>query len=64
MALILTRKNQEAFSIGKDIVVRIVGIQGGQCRIMIAAPRAENIVREELLSPEDFKAIEDRASNG
>jgi carbon storage regulator len=40
----------EALMIGSDIVVRIVSIDGRQCKVAIDAPKEIPIVREELIS--------------
>lgn len=49
MSLILTRRANEAIHIGKDVIVKLLDIKGGQARIAIDAPIEVNIVRDELL---------------
>ncbi len=46
--LILTRRTGEALHIGNDVVVRVLGVKGGQVRIGIEAPKDVNVVRDEL----------------
>lgn len=47
--LVLTRRADEAIVIGKDVVVRVLGVEkNGQVRIGIDAPRDVRILREEL----------------
>ncbi|MEJ1390290.1 MAG: carbon storage regulator CsrA [Candidatus Sedimenticola sp. (ex Thyasira tokunagai)] len=48
--LVLTRKLGEALIFSGDIEVRIIGIDRGQVRIGINAPKEVNVVREELLN--------------
>lgn len=47
--LVLSRKTGEALSIGKDIKIEIVAIDGDRVRIGIEAPKEIRIIREELL---------------
>ncbi len=47
--LVLTRRVGEAIAIGKDIVVTVVEIRGGACRLGVAAPREVAVNRAELL---------------
>lgn len=48
--LVVTRRAGEAVRIGPDIVVRLGRPgPGGECRLVIEAPRSVAIVREELL---------------
>lgn len=59
--LILTRKKEEAILIGKDIVVKVLGIEGDRVRLGIEAPRDMKVLREELyneVSNENIKALE------
>jgi carbon storage regulator len=46
--LILTRKPTESIAIGSDISVVVLGIEGNQVRIGIAAPRDVTVHREEV----------------
>lgn len=59
--LILTRKKEEAILIGKDIVVKVLDIEGDRVRLGIEAPRELKVLREELyneVSNENIKALE------
>ena len=47
--LILTRRTGEIIHIGDNIVVRVLGVKGGQVRIGIEAPKDVNVVRDELI---------------
>jgi len=51
--LVLSRKAQERIFIGDDVIVTIVRITPNNVRIGIEAPRGTNIVREELVEPQD-----------
>lgn len=58
--LILTRKKEEAILIGKDIVVKVLDIEGDRVRLGIEAPREMKVLREELyneVSDENIKAL-------
>lgn len=46
--LILTRKNGQSLSIGKDIVVTITRIAGNTVRVGIEAPNDVKVLRSEL----------------
>jgi carbon storage regulator len=46
--LILTRKPTESITIGSEITVFVLGINGNQVRIGIAAPRDVTVHREEV----------------
>jgi carbon storage regulator len=46
--LILTRKHGEAIKIGDDITLTILGVNGGQVKIGVDAPRAVPVHREEI----------------
>ena len=46
--LIITRRVDEAFFIGDDIEVVVLGVKGNQIRIGIEAPQDMNVLREEV----------------
>lgn len=46
--LILSRRAGESLTIGDDIVVTVVAINGNQIRLGIAAPREVRVLREEI----------------
>jgi carbon storage regulator len=46
--LILSRKNEEEIRLGENITIKILGIQHGQVKIGIEAPRDVRVVRGEL----------------
>ena len=48
--LVLTRRTEETIFIGSDIKVTILGIQNGQVRIGIEAPKEIPIYREEIFA--------------
>lgn len=48
MSLVLTRRPGERIMIGNDIVVTVVGINGGQIRIAVEAPKDVRVDREEV----------------
>lgn len=50
--LVITRKINEGFRIGKDVIVRIVEIDGNQVRVGIEAPPNVKILRLELKEEE------------
>lgn len=47
--LILQRKPGESLTIGEDIVVSVISIEGGRARLAISAPPEVSILRSELL---------------
>lgn len=51
--LVLTRKTGQRIRIGDNVVVEIVRIGPGSVRIGIEAPKGLNIVREELIEPQE-----------
>lgn len=52
--LVLTRRTGEAVQIGdKQVVVRVLGVKGGQVRLGFEAPKDTNIVRTELLPEQE-----------
>lgn len=59
--LILRRKAGEAISIGDDVLVTIIEVQGNQVKVGIEAPSGISIYRDELLEKikaENLKAAE------
>lgn len=46
--LVLTRRAEEKIKIGDDIVVSILGIEGGNVKIGIDAPKEITILRMEV----------------
>lgn len=50
--LVLSRKKNEKFYIGKDICVTVVEIDRGKIRLGIDAPRDVSIYREEIMTEE------------
>jgi len=47
--LVLSRKKGESILVGDDIVVKIIGIEGSQVKVLIEAPDEVVILREELV---------------
>jgi carbon storage regulator len=71
--LVLTRKSEEAFRIGDDITVTVLGIRGNQVQIGISAPPEVRIYRAEVyekirsenissagLSADDFRKLKEK----
>jgi carbon storage regulator len=46
--LILTRRIGENVRIGEDVVVTVLGVNGGQVRLGVTAPRDVEVHREEI----------------
>jgi len=46
--LVLARRPGESIIVGKDIVITVIEIKGGQVRIGIDAPRDIQVHREEI----------------
>ena len=46
--LILTRKSGEAITIGKDIKVTVLAVQGKQVKLGISAPERVEVYRDEI----------------
>ena len=46
--LILTRRVGETLNIGDDITVTVLGVQGGQVRLGVNAPKEVAVHREEI----------------
>lgn len=61
MMLVLTRKKNESIQIGDDIEIKILGIEGDQIKIGIAAPNSIDIYRKELYV--DIKEQNNAAAN-
>lgn len=53
--LVISRKIDESITIGDNIVVTILGIEGDRIKIGINAPREMIILREEI-----FQAVQDQ----
>ncbi|MDQ2664047.1 MAG: carbon storage regulator [Candidatus Eremiobacteraeota bacterium] len=49
--LVLTRKIGQAFTVGDDIRVVVVGIERGQVQLGIEAPPSVGVRRSELTGP-------------
>lgn len=62
--LVITRKYSERLSIGDDCIITIVGIDRGKVCIGVECPRDVPIMREELVSVDEFAEIEERANGG
>jgi carbon storage regulator len=48
--LILTRKEGETITIGENIQIKVLAVQGGKVRLGIDAPREVSVNREEVLN--------------
>ncbi|MBP2078912.1 carbon storage regulator CsrA [Oceanobacillus polygoni] len=59
--LVLTRKKNEAIQIGEDIEIKILGIEGDQIKLGIAAPKSVDIYRKEIYI--DIKQQNNEAAN-
>ena len=46
--LVLTRKTGEGITIGKDIIIRVLEIEGDRIKVGIDAPRHMKVLRLEL----------------
>ena len=46
--LILTRRIGEKLMVGDDVTVTVLGVQGGQIRVGINAPKDIEVHREEI----------------
>lgn len=51
--LILSRREGEKILIGDDIIVTIQQIRGGQVRVGIEAPPEVQVLRDELVEPQE-----------
>lgn len=61
--LVLTRKLGERIQIAEDIVITVVAIDRGKCRIGIEAPRDIPIRREEIIRELERKLELERESS-
>ena len=59
--LVLTRKKNESIQIGDDIEIKVLGIEGDQIKLGIAAPKSIDIYRKELYV--DIKEQNSAAAN-
>ncbi len=57
--LVLSRRLEETLIIGDDIKVTVLGINGKQVRLGIAAPKKVSVHREEV-----YKRIQDELKEG
>lgn len=53
MALVISRKKDEGFTIGDDVHILIYRLQGDKVRIAITAPDHVKILRDELRDRDD-----------
>jgi carbon storage regulator len=56
--LIITRKEGEAFYISGGIKVAILSINGRQIRVGVLAPDHDTILRQELMTKQDYIDME------
>ena len=59
--LVLTRKTGEGIFIGKDVIIKILEIEGDRVKIGIEAPKTMKVLRLELyedVSKDNKKAID------
>jgi carbon storage regulator len=52
--LVLTRKVNECISIGDNIFIKVIGVEGAQVKLGIEAPRNVRVLRQEI-----YKKIRD-----
>jgi carbon storage regulator len=62
--LILTRRIGETLMIGSDVTVTVLGVQGNQVRLGIAAPRDVPVHREEVFERVKQEEAEKRDISG
>ena len=55
-ALVVSRRQEEAFTIGDEISVQIIQIKGGRVRLRIIAPKDVPIHRVDRTTPQDRAA--------
>lgn len=60
--LVLSRRNQETLCIGDDIHITVLGIQGNQVRLGIAAPKDVAVHRAEVKARIDAEGDKPRRS--
>ncbi len=60
--LILTRRVGEAIMIGKDIEVRVLGVQGQQIRLGVQAPKDVVVDREEVTQRKALERVRSSTS--
>ena len=46
--LVLSRRNGESIKIGKDVVVKVLGVRGEKIRIGVDAPKNVDVHRDEV----------------
>ena len=61
--LILTRRMGETLMIGKEVTVTVLGVQGNQVRLGIAAPRDVPVHREEVFERVKLEEAQRRDTN-
>lgn len=59
--LILSRKKQESILIGKNIIIKILEVEGDRVKIGIEAPKDMKVLRKELY--EDIREENKQAMN-
>ena len=58
--LVLSRKSMQSVTIGSDIRITVIRLEGNQVRIGIEAPRDVRILRDELA--EGYQEVSSRCS--
>jgi carbon storage regulator CsrA len=56
--LVLARKVNQEIRIGRDIVIRVLTVQGNAVRLGIEAPRTVMVMRSELGGPDMGKTFD------
>lgn len=59
--LVLTRRTEEKIKIGDNIVISVLGIEGGNVKIGIEAPKEITILRMEIFEQIQKENIESSA---